>query len=253
MPAKRFNNNDFLSSPVNMRANLDRLNPGQSWQFFADFNELAIVEADSPWIFHNGSDATAIDTAINVQERGVIRLSAGDGDGTVAVDGSQMVLQVPVQADSGGLAFECSINMTDITKQSVFVGFTDISTLEEPFSVSGTTVTSVATDACGFIFDTAMTTDAWFAVGVDTNVDATGQGTTAIVPVNNVDNILRMEIDSTGTTASAFIDGVLVKSLTANVCDGSTNLFFTCIAVGDGANTAVAIVDVDYCWVEHDR
>jgi len=243
----------ILNDPVFMRAQLNKLSPETMYQSFHDFNELAIVEADSPFILNAGSDDLAIDPAINVQERGVLRVTAGDGDGTAAVDGSQVCLVVPVQADSGLLAFEVRLNITDITKCSVYVGLTDITTLEEPMSVSGTTITTNATDGVGFVFDTAMTTDEWWMVGVDTNVDATGSGTLSTAPVNAVYQVLRCEIDATGTTAEFFIDGVSAGSLTANVCDGSTDLFLTVFANGDGSNAAAATVDVDYMLVEHTR
>ncbi len=253
MPIETIALGRILNDPVYMREQLNKLSPETTYQSFHDFNELAIVEADSPFIFNAGSDDLAIDPAINVQERGVLRVTAGDGDGTAAVDGSQVCLVVPVQADSGALAFECRLNITDITLCSVYVGLTDITTLEEPMSVSGTTLTTNATDAAGFVFDTAMTTDEWWMAGVDTNVDATGSGTTSTAPVNAVYQVLRCEIDSTGTTAEFFIDGTSVGSLTANVCDASTNLYFTVFANGDGSNATAATVDVDYILVEHTR
>ena len=242
-----------LSDPLTMREQLNKLSPESTYQVFYDFNELAIVEADSPYIFNAGTDAQAIDPAINVQERGVLRVTAGDGDGTAAVDGSQVCLVVPVQADSGALAFECRLNITDITLCSVYVGLTDITTLEEPMSVSGTTITTNATDAVGFIFDTAMTTDEWFMGGVDTNTDATGAGTLSTAPVNAVYQVLRCEIASDGESAEFFIDGVSKGKLTASVCAASTDLFFTVFVNGDGSNAAAATVDVDYILIEHTR
>jgi len=253
MAIKNIGLGKVLNDPEFMRAQLNKLAPETMYQSFHDFNELAIVEADSPFIFNAGSDDLAIDPAINVQERGVLRVSAGDGDGTAAVDGSQVCLVVPVQADSGLLAFECRLNITDITKCSVYVGLTDITTLEEPMSVSGTTITTNATDAVGFIFDTAMTTPGWFMGGVDTNTDATGAGTLSTVAVNTVYQTLRCEIATDGQSAEFFINGLSVGNLTANVCDASTNLFLTVFANGDGSNSAVATVDVDYLLLEHAR
>ena len=119
--------------------------------------------------------------------------------------------------------------------------------------VTGTTITTNATDAVGFVFDTAMTTPEWFGVGVDTNTDATGSGTLSTAPVSAVYQVLRCEIASDGQSAEFFIDGVSKGKLTANVCDASTDLFFTVMANGDGSNAAVATVDVDYILVEHTR
>ena len=46
-----------------------------------------------------------------------------------------------------------------------------------PFTLSGTTYTSNATDAVGILYDTAATSDTWRLVGVANNVDATHQDT----------------------------------------------------------------------------
>lgn len=250
----KVDNGEVLNQPDIMRANLNKMNPRTTWTFFHDFDELAIVEADSPFILNSGSDDLAVDPAINVQERGVYRLTAGDGDGTAAVDGSQFCMVVPVQADSGGLIFECRMRITDISECSCYVGFTDITTLEEPMSISGTTLTTNATDAAGFVYDSAMTTVGWFIAGVDTNVDATGSGaSTATAPADAVYQVLRAEIASDGETAEFFVDGTSVGSLTAAVCDASTDLHFTVFINGNGTNAAAATADVDYVWISTDR
>lgn len=253
MPIHRVQSGQVLCDPAYMRTQFNKLDPNQKFQFFADFDEQAIVEADSPYIFNAGSDDLAIDPAINSQVGGVLRVTAGDGDGTVAVDGSQVVLAVPFKANQGGLSFECRLNITDITLGSVFVGFTDATGLEEPFSVSGTTVTSNASDGVGFVFDTAMTTDEWWAVGVAGDTDATGNGTTSTAPVNATYQTLRVDVDSDGEGATFYIDDVQVATLTANVVTASTNIYFTVFANGDGSNASAHTVDVDYIWVECDR
>ena len=244
------NDSSYTRNQINKNA------PETTFQYFEDFVGQAVAgtEADSVWIFHNGSDVPAIDPAINVQEGGVIRLTAGTGDGVFATDNSQMVMHLPWQADSGGLAFECRVKITDVSECSLYVGFTDITTAdEEPFSVSAAAITSNCDNGAGFVYDTAMTTPAYWAVGTDTTVDATGSGTTGIVPTDAAYNILRMEIDADGEGASAYIDDVLVGTLTASVCAASTNLYFTVAANGNGTNAAAATVDVDYILIERTR
>ena len=104
-----------LNTRKNLRDKLNELSPYETWNFFADFNEQAIVEADSPYIFNAGSDAQAIDPAINDQKGGVLRLTAGDGDGTAAEDGSQVVVHIPLKANYGGLMghYHVQTNKTD--------------------------------------------------------------------------------------------------------------------------------------------
>lgn len=253
MPIHRVQTGQVLSDPAYMRTQFTKLDPNQTIQFFYDFHEAALVEADSPFILNSGSDDLAIDPAINAQAGGVLRVTAGDGDGTAAVDGSQVVVAMPFTADQGNLSFECRLKITDVSECSVFVGFTDVTTLEEPASVSGTTVTTNASDAVGFVYDTAMTTDEWWMVGVAGDTDATGNGTTSTAPTDATYQTLRCDIDSDGEGASFYIDNTLVGSLTASVVTSSTSLYFTVFANGNGSNAAAATVDVDYIWIECDR
>jgi len=242
-----------VSDPGYMRTQFNKLAPAEKCQFFYDFHEAAIVEADSPFIFNSGSDDLAIDPAINAQVGGVLRLSAGDGDGTVAVDGSQVVVALPWTANAGGLSFECRLKITDITLGSVYVGFTDSTSLEEPFSVSAATITSTATNGVGFVYDTAMTTDQWWVVGVNGDTDAVGSGTTGTAPVNATYQRLRCDIDSDGLGASFYINDTLVSTREDAVCSASATLYFTVFANGNGTNASAHTVDVDYIWIECDR
>lgn len=243
----------YLSDPAFMTEQVQKLAPQQMYQWFDDFDDPTLAEADAVYTLNSGSDAAAIDPAFNSQKGGVLRLAAGAGDGTVAVDGSQAVHDIPVQASYGNLAFECRLKIVDVSECAVYIGFTDSASLEEPFSVSGTTITSTCTDGCGFVYDPAMTTDAWWAVGVDDDTDATGSGTTGISPADATYQTLRCEVSSDGQTGYFYINNALVKTLTANVVDPATNVYFTMFANGTGSNAAVAYVDIDYIVVEHSR
>lgn len=223
-----------------------------TFTIFDDFLAQTATEADGPWIYNSGTDAQAIDPATAAAEGGVIVLTTGNADGTTAADGSQLVCSIPVQADSGNLVVEARLHInTAVTDISVNFGLTDVTTLEEPFTISGTTITSTATDAVCFVYDTAQTTDEWYACGVDGDTDATGNGLTGTAPVAAVYQVLRIEVDSDGERALFYIDGVLVKTLTASVCDASTNLYATVIA--NATTTTSKTVDVDYIKISHDR
>lgn len=253
MAIKKVQPSYILNNPAWMDRELSKLSPEETFQFFDDFVDQGITEAESPYVLNAGSDDAAIDPAINAQVGGVLRVTAGDGDGTAAVDGSQVVLALPVQASKSSLAFECRLNITDVSECSVFVGFTDSTSLEEPMSVSGTTLTTNATDAVGFVYDPAMTTDEWWLAGVDDDTDATGSGTTSVAPEDGEYQVFRVEVSADGQTAYGYIDGTLVGTLTANAVDPDTNVYFTVFANGTGSNSAAATVDVDYIVVEHAR
>lgn len=222
------------------------------YEIFDDFNYQTITEADTPWILNSGADAQAIDPAINAQERGVIRLTTGDADGTFANDGSQFACHIPVQADSGGLVFETRLHInTAITDVSVFAGLTDSTSLEEAFSNSADVITSTASDGCGFLYDTDATTDDWWTVAVDTDVDDTGNASSGTAPVADTYQILRLEVSADGNTVTFYINGVLEATLTGGGISPDVNLYATVSACA--TTTTSKTVDVDYVYVGHTR
>lgn len=223
----------------------------QRFELFDDFFSFTLVEADGPWIENSGSDAQAVDALTNTQEGGAIRITTGDADGTTAADGTQVVGFIPVQADSGGLFMEARVKcVTNIATMSLFVGLTDVTTLEEPFTNATDTITSTATDACGFLYDTDATTDEWWAVAVDTDVDDTGNAAVGTAPSTSY-QVLRLEVSSDGNTILFFINGSLVKTLNGGGVSPSTNLYPTVVACA--TTTTSKSVDIDYIKVGHNR
>jgi hypothetical protein len=205
------------------------------------------------WILNAGTDnltvAPIIDTA---QAGGVWALVGGDGDGTTAVDASSMVWQdCPVQLDSAGgtTTIEARIRIKSaVTNVAVGFGLTDSIALEEPFSNSADTITSNATDAVGFLYDTSATTDTWWGCAVDSNTDDTGNATTGTLPVADAWQILRIEISNDGATISFFVDNAATAVLALSGAAGvgpDVVLFPYVICASDG--TAAKTVDVD--WV----
>jgi hypothetical protein len=227
--------------------------PAGGVQCFDDFLYQAITENDNPWILNAGSNGAAIDPAINAQENGVLRVSAGSGDGTVAVDGSQFAGHIPVQADSGALVFETRLHInTAITNVSINAGLTDSTTLEEPFTIATATITSVASDAVCFVFDDGATTKEWYMCAVDSNTDDTGNAALGTAPAADTYQTLRIEVGSDGATARFYIDGTLAGTLSgAAGVSPNVNLYPTVIICGTGGTAATA--DVDYMYVGHTR
>jgi hypothetical protein len=230
-----------------------RVEPMGAFIFFDDFtNYQTWVEAETPFVFNSGTDDLAVDPAIVSEEYGVATLVTGDDDGTTAVDGSQMVFHVPVQADSGGLVFETRLHIdTAITNISVFCGLTDTTALEEPFTNAADVITSNADDACGFLYDTDATTDEWWMLSVDSTADDSGNATTGTAPVADIYQIFRIEVASDGDSIEFFIDGTSEGTLSNTGVSPDVNLYATVIACGD--STASKSVDVDYVYVAHNR
>lgn len=224
-----------------------------TWTFVDDFNRAVMTEDDdSPWILNKGADAQALDPVINLQSGGVVRLTTGDADGTMANDGSQLVLAIPSLAQSGGLVFETRLHInTAITTVSVFAGLTDSTALEEAFSNASDVITSTASDGCGFLYDTGATTATWWALAVDSDADDTGNASTGTAPVADTYQTLRMEVSSTGNEIRYYINGTLVKTLTGAGVSPDVALYATVSACA--TTTTSKTVDVDYIAISHTR
>lgn len=217
--------------------------------FMEDFHFLPSTEAEGPVILNSGSDAQALDPALDTaQAQGVIQCVTGDADGTTAADGSQLVLNTPIQLDSAGgtTVVEARLRIKSaVTTVSCFFGLTDSTSLEEPFTNSADTITSNATDAGGFLFDTDATTDQWWGVAVDSDTDDTGNATLGVAPTADTWQILRMEISNDGATVAFYIDGTLALTLSGAAGIGpDVPLYPTVIACS--TTTTSRTVDVDY-------
>lgn len=72
-----------------------------------------------------------------------------------------------------GCGIEVRMRNDDVDELAHFIGFSDTAAKEMPMSYSGTTLTSNATDAAGFILDVDATTDDHYAVSVNDGGDGT--------------------------------------------------------------------------------
>ena len=148
------------------------------------------------------------------------------------------------------MVFEARLRIaTATTGVQICVGLTDVTTLEMPATISGTTITTNFSNGCVFVYDTTQTTDQWYAVGVAGDTDATGNAITGTAPTAAVYQRLRIEIDSLNV-ARFYIDGVLKVSLTANACTAATSIYPTVVVTGD---STAKTVDVDYISVSATR
>lgn len=214
-------------------------------EIFDDFVYSGAFEAASPWILNK--DTSASDAAATTDAGGAVALVTGSVDN----EGSQIVGKSSMTAAKGGLVMEARIKLAAVTSATVCVGFTDSQSIEEPFAVSGTTVTSTASDAVCFCYDTDATTDYWYGLGVDTDVDSTGNAITDVGPTAATYQTLRVEVDKDGVSARFYIDGALKNTITAGAVTKSTALYPT-IAVHN-RSAAANTLSVDYIYVAHRR
>jgi hypothetical protein len=218
---------------------------------FDDFIGDAIADQ---WDTQEGTDsATSAPSILAGGIGGVLRLTTGDAGTGLAADMIQVTQALQWQASNGGLAMQVRLKLSAITTCYVFVGFTDLAaSLEAPIesAASANTLTSNATDAVGFMFDTRMTDDNWWLVGVANDVDATHQDT-GVAPVAADYETLRVEV-SAGGVATFFRNGLQVGTAMTGAVTAGTDLTPTLNA----SKTSVAAsmtVDFDYVGVEMNR
>jgi hypothetical protein len=219
-------------------------------EFFDDF--VGDVIADQ-WNVVEGTDSATSDAAILAGGiGGVLRVTTGDAGTGLAADMIQLTQALQWQASNGGLRCEARFKLSAITTCYVFFGFTDLVTLEAPVisASSANTITTNASDAVGFMFDTNMSTDNWWLVGVANNTDATAQNMGS-APVADTYAVFAIEIDAAGV-ATFFYNGVAVGTKMTGAVTPGTDLTPT-LAVGKLSVAASMTLDLDYFHVSMDR
>lgn len=225
-----------------------KLDLGEMVHLYDDFLGDAI---GAEWNGVAGTDSEALAPAVNVQPGGVVRLTAGDSDTNMAADGSVLNRELIFKPNQGNLVMEARVKLSSIAAVAVCIGFTDTKALEMPFEVGGSdALTSNATDAAAFVFDTGADTDEWFAAGVANDVDAADPpDEVGSAPVAATWAVLRIEISETGV-ADFYLDDQHVVTLAAAV---TASAALTPVLAVLSRTTAVKSLDVDYVWVRVDR
>ena len=198
------------------------LNYPNSKQLFDEFLGLSIDT--TKWQTTLGTDPQCAVT-IPEESGGTIRLATGDdAGGTMALNGVQLNSALNWHANAGGLSFEARIQPSTNGNVAIFCGFTDQrAALEMPFTLgAGDALTSNASDAVGFLYDSAADNDYIYMVGVKADADATKQNNGAAL--SSVDwTLLRLEIASDGS-ARFFINDALVGTKMDNAVTASALL-----------------------------
>jgi hypothetical protein len=216
--------------------------------FFDDF--IGDVIADQ-WNYVEGTGNPADAAILAGGIGGVVRVTTGAAGTGLAADLSQLTQALQWQASNGDLVFQARVKFSAITTCSLFLGFTDVVTLEAPvIGATGTTITTNATDAVGFLFDTTLTSAFWQLVGVANDVDATRQSTT-VAPVAAQYQTFRIEVSTTGV-ATFFINGVQVGTAMSGAVTPGTDLTPT-LSAGKLSVAAAMTMDLDYVHVAMDR
>lgn len=193
-----------------------------------------------------GSDGATVNFANVADTSGRATATTGAGaGGTMAVNGVQLHTALNWKANQGNVIFEARVKISAITNIAVFVGLTDqVAALEMPVNSAGSldTITTTATDACGFMFDTAMTTDDIWLVGVANDVDAALQDS-ALAFVADTYRIFRIELTTAGV-ATFFIDGAQIGAAMSDATRATIAL--TPVVAAFTRTAASATISIDY-------
>ena len=185
---------------------------------------------------------------------GTLRITTGNDDANVVVlpDLSGVTSYLNWQAVNGGLRMIARVKISRITLAYMFVGFTDLVTIEAPIYSAGSvdTITTDATDAVGFMFDTGMATDTFHLVGVATDVDATRQAIST-APVADDYITLALEVSATGV-ATFFVNGLQVGTPMSGAVTPAADLT-PAIYASNTDGTSALTLDVDWINVSMNR
>lgn len=221
---------------------------GATCTMYDDFLGKAI---GATWDVQKGSDGATANFAFLAGNSGIVRATTGAGAGaTYAVNGVQLDHALNWKAANGNLVFETKVKISAITTIALYVGFTDqLASLVMPMTLSAGALTTTASNAVGFLFDTAATSATYKICGVATDVDATFQDI-GVAPVAATFDTLRIEVNSIGV-ATFFRNGVQVGTAMTGAVTASVALtpVIACFTRAAGSAT----VDVDYIICQQTR
>lgn len=218
-------------------------------QFYDDFLGDAL---DARWSGAAGSDSPAAVSVATITTGGIATVKTGDSNASVAADTSSLTHGLNWKASGGNLVFEARCKVDAITNVKLFIGWTDTlatTTLEVPINMTTGTLTTTATDACGFMFDTAATNVKWQLTGVANDVDASVINSN-VAPTAATYQIFKIELTTSGA-ATFYIDNVKYGSLSGAVTPSVLlTPVFCARAAGD---TTPKSLDIDYVWISQTR
>jgi hypothetical protein len=218
--------------------------------WFEDFTGAGQAFSTTPidgWLSRKGT-TNAVDWTVTEGRNGTVVGKIGDTTASMAVSGIQLTRGLDYRADQGSMIFEARVKTGIITNIALFVGWTDtVASLQMPIqsAASADTFTTNSADACGFMFDTSMTTKNWWLTGVANNTDATMQNMGS-APVADTYETLRIALDASGN-ATFFRNSLQVGVSMAGAVTKTVALA-PCIAAFNRttANGATTIITADY-------
>jgi len=249
-PGTLISRGGFISGPNGNQIVMPGPNHVAIFDDFAGINTVA--PNVSMWSMLEGTDSATSAEVQSAAKGGVLLMTTGDAGTGFAADACQMVNGLHWYAENGGLRIQARVKLSAITTCTAFIGFTDLAaTLEQSILyATGTTYTTNASDACGFLFDTASTADKWCLTGVAADVDATMEELT-VAPVADTYETFAVELSTAGA-ATFFRNGAQVGNVMTGAVTPSVALTPT-IYVSKLSVAASMTMSVDYINVSMRR
>jgi hypothetical protein len=213
-----------------------------------------IAAVGDGWRSRKGSDGACVDWTVTPAVNGTIAGVVGNTTATMAVAGVQLDSGLSWKANQGDLILQAKVKLSKITNIAAYIGFTDqTAALEMPINsaASADTITTNATDGCGFMFDTSMTTKNWWLTGVANDVDATAQNT-GFAPVADTYETFRIELSATGV-AKFFRNGLAVGTGSMSGAVTATIALTPVVAGFNRTTSGAGTITVDYINVAANR
>lgn len=215
-------------------------------KFFDDFLGDTI---NLDWYIVN-ADAGGTAVAVVEAENGVVRgLSDGTNGDIQNIFGAEN-WQPSVQ---GTIIFEARVALHTSLAQGIFIGLTDDNDADEvPIDDDGGTLTTTASDAVGFVYDSAGN-GTWDCVSVKADSDgAQVQCPTKFNPVLDTFQTFRIVVEDDGN-CRYYINGEEITASGAARSAAITTTVQYCPCVAQLANGTAADFDIDYFYVEGGR
>jgi hypothetical protein len=209
------------------------------------FEDWTVVENDATNSTHEvGTSATI---AVNIQNNGALVLTTHTDDN----DSARVSFPLNWNPSHGLCVMEARVTqVTDNEGRGIFIGWTDDATTEEnPISLSGTTFTTTASNAVGFVFDTDATTDVIYCKGVKSDTDSATITTAKTLAAAGTWQTFRVAVDVEGNAVFS-INGEEVGRL-SNAITPNTDICPTVLLKNSDA--AAASMYVDYLYAEGSR
>ncbi len=201
-------------------------------------------ESLSPWNLFHGNGTVAASPVVSANT--LVSITGTSAGASYSATGSQATLVAPLNLATDTIVMEARVKLSAITDVAMFIGLTDqTAALEAPIesAASGNVLTANADNAVGFMFDTAMSTDVFWLVGVDATALAVSQST-GIAPVADTYTTLRTEVTTAGV-ATFYKDGAQIGTTMA-AASAATNLYPTLAAASRAAASRTLTTDYAY-------